>query len=145
MKLYMHVYGVICICVCVLYTVTHTCTIYVRTVCTCTHYSHLITVCLCPSGPIIGLASGFGLLSVITTVMSIIFLFFCVMSFKKKKNVKSAYMCTLLTTFKYLILCFDLLTESNNVDSDNDIPMTTNPSYMRTTLSTPQPPPTHVI
>ena len=116
---------------------------YIRTVCIYIH-SRLLTVCICPSGLIIGLASCFGLLSVITTVMSASFLTFCLTSFKKRRNEKGVYIST-SNVCNYSILCFGLLTESNDVDSDNDVPMTTNPSYMRTTLSTPQSPPTHVV
>ena len=41
----------------------------------------------------------------------------------------------------FSMMSFHLLVEAGSVEVNDDIPMTTNPGYMETTLSAPQPPP----
>ena len=100
-----------------------------------------------PSGPIIGIATFFGLLSVITSTSTLCLLVCVVRLLKKNKSDKGtlcAYIHYIIMYFKgrlCLMICFDLFTESNDFHLPDDVPMTTNPSYMETILSTSQPPP----
>ena len=85
--------------------------------CGCDFVHTFICTFRMPSGPIVGIATFFGLLSVITTT-STLCLFVCVVHLFKKSKSDKGTLCAFIHCMYFkgglcLIMCFDLLAEFN--------------------------------